>query len=916
MSIAKRVLALAAASATALVLGGVLSTTHQATRVDAAGPTATAIGCANSNNANDIVFFTTIGTNGNGVGGLGVGGNLLNGANSNGNGAGNFNGNSGNGFFNNQATTGIATGGAAGSPTFVGGTLSVLNPLGAVECGAVFQDTTTVPAAGFLGAQDADPNTIDGGTITYNLQASTAVAQILESNSSSFAVNCGSAQPPTGTATVGAGAAVGVAQVSTITLTGATGGTFTLTFNGQTTAPIAFNAAPAAVQAALAVLPAIVTAGGVTVTSPNAAGGPFVITFTNVGPQGQITVNGAGLTPVAAAAQTLTVTQTAAGAAPANPASYLIQVSAGTTGGTFTLTFGGFTTAALPFNATGAAIAAALNAGTGTTGVVFVAGQPGVAANNPGGTGLSAFTAAQVLNLGGATGGALVLIVNGVPTAGIPIPATAAQIAAALNALPNVILAGGVTVTQPGGAGTPFFIAFNNPAATLPITAFSGGLTPAGSVATVSPNILATGAPFPPITGNGAALTPIAVVGATAVAGITTAGVAAAGAGATVFAITNPGGLESCQGGVPTFLGAGNVFGAGLLQGGNGAGGNGTFGGVSPTVANLVHVAFRTGATFGAIGTATPVVTISATYNRFPGINSAVFTNGAGVVGVTPIAQGPSNVTTASAVINIALPVYAMTLTPSPATISAASGTGSGSTITAALFRQVNTNCVPLALGSGFAICTAASGAAISINSATNFIAGSEPGVITFTTSSGVFGSTSGTPGAFAQQIFSTHCGAIPGTAPLLLLPTFGSPIGSSISLASCLTATAQLFGGGAAGTATVTADFVGDFTGASASIATTVAFSPVSATVNLSRGCNEVITPASVAAGATVQTVVGLVQGTTVVSVWRFNNSTKAFEAGFFSTAGAPTDFSTTGPSVSLFICVSGSGTFPTGAF
>ncbi len=50
------------------------------------------------------------------------------------------------------------------------------------------------------------------------------------------------------------------------------------------------------------------------------------------------------------------------------------------------------------------------------------------------------------------------------------------------------------------------------------------------------------------------------------------------------------------------------------------------------------------------------------------------------------------------------------------------------------------------------------------------------------------------------------------------------------------------------------------------------------------------------------------------VAGVWRFNNSRKVFEAGFFNTPGAPTDFSTTGPKQSLFICVTASGTFPTG--
>ena len=43
----------------------------------------------------------------------------------------------------------------------------------------------------------------------------------------------------------------GVAGVQAVTLGGSTSGTFTLTFNGQTTDPIAYNAAPSLVQSAL-----------------------------------------------------------------------------------------------------------------------------------------------------------------------------------------------------------------------------------------------------------------------------------------------------------------------------------------------------------------------------------------------------------------------------------------------------------------------------------------------------------------------------------------------------------------------------------------------------------------------------------------------------------------------------------------
>lgn len=66
-------------------------------------------------------------------------------------------------------------------------------------------------------------------------------------------------------------------EVQTVTITGTpTGGTFTLSYDGQATAPIAYNAAGAAVQTALEALPGI-GVGNVTVSG--SASGPFTVTF-------------------------------------------------------------------------------------------------------------------------------------------------------------------------------------------------------------------------------------------------------------------------------------------------------------------------------------------------------------------------------------------------------------------------------------------------------------------------------------------------------------------------------------------------------------------------------------------------------------------------------------------------------------
>ncbi|WP_228981256.1 hypothetical protein [Streptomyces sp. DH12] len=66
-------------------------------------------------------------------------------------------------------------------------------------------------------------------------------------------------------------------EVQTLTVTGGpTGGTFTITFSGQTTAAIAYNATAAAVQTALEAL-SNVAPGDITVTGN--AGGPWTLTF-------------------------------------------------------------------------------------------------------------------------------------------------------------------------------------------------------------------------------------------------------------------------------------------------------------------------------------------------------------------------------------------------------------------------------------------------------------------------------------------------------------------------------------------------------------------------------------------------------------------------------------------------------------
>jgi hypothetical protein len=86
-------------------------------------------------------------------------------------------------------------------------------------------------------------------------------------------------------------------EVQTVTITGAPGGgTFTLTYGGQTTAGIAYNAPASAVQSALVALTSL-EPGDVTVTG--VAGGPYSVTFGgNLAGEdvAALTASGAGLT--------------------------------------------------------------------------------------------------------------------------------------------------------------------------------------------------------------------------------------------------------------------------------------------------------------------------------------------------------------------------------------------------------------------------------------------------------------------------------------------------------------------------------------------------------------------------------------------------------------------------------------------
>lgn len=152
----------------------------------------------------------------------------------------------------------------------------------------------------------------------------------------------------------------GVDEVQTIVLTGTpTGGTFTITFDGEETDDIAFNATAAEVQAALEALPTI-GEGNVTCT-----GGPLpgtVVTITFSGqlsglPVDEITATTTSLT--APDPTVVTIATTVPGVAATTDEEQTILIP-NASGGTFTLTFDDQTTGNLAYNISNANLKSAL----------------------------------------------------------------------------------------------------------------------------------------------------------------------------------------------------------------------------------------------------------------------------------------------------------------------------------------------------------------------------------------------------------------------------------------------------------------------------------------------------------------------------------------------------------------------------
>lgn len=177
-------------------------------------------------------------------------------------------------------------------------------------------------------------------------------------------------------------------EVQTLTILRASGGTFTLTYDGQTTSGIAYNANAATIQSALEAL-SNVAPGDITVAGTN----PFTLTFggTYAGIDvALITVDSSSLTGSTATASVSTVRNYSVGqseiqtlvfsatttVAPQNE-KQTIKINNNPTSGTFTLTYSGQTTGNIAYNASNATITTALEALSNIgVGDVLVTGGP------------------------------------------------------------------------------------------------------------------------------------------------------------------------------------------------------------------------------------------------------------------------------------------------------------------------------------------------------------------------------------------------------------------------------------------------------------------------------------------------------------------------------------------------------------
>jgi hypothetical protein len=258
-------------------------------------------------------------------------------------------------------------------------------------------------------------------------------------------------------------------EKQTVTVNGSpTGGSFTLTFGGYTTTPILHNATPSLVKAALQALPSI---GGIGCSVTGPTGGPWIVEFTG-------TLAGQNVAQMTGGPRSET---------------QVVTLHKGTQGGNFSLAFQGQTTAAIAYNASAATVQTALEALSNIApGDVFVSGSNGgpytlafsgayASIDVPQVIAVTRNTVQSVTISGNPTSGNFQLSLDGLFTDPIPYNAPASLVRTRLEELAN-IAPGDVWVG--GNTGGPFTIIFQGllSALSLPQLGFShtlgGGSSP------------------------------------------------------------------------------------------------------------------------------------------------------------------------------------------------------------------------------------------------------------------------------------------------------------------------------------------------------------------------------------------------------------------------------------------------------
>lgn len=296
-----------------------------------------------------------------------------------------------------------------------------------------------------------------------------------------------------------------------------TGGTYTASFIGSTTSATTYNDSNATLQTNLNALTPVSNRGNCVVTGSYNSSAGFTVTFNSyaaatvatgslTGGTGStifasiVTANGGYTQAISIAIGSIDNAATAVGTGSltwdagtttqtdiSQNASNLIAIrvyrGANLTGGTYTLTFYGQTTAAIAYNASAAAILSAINAACSNLlarGSISVTGGF-ISINGSAGLGIDIKVTPKI------TAGTYTVTIFGQTTGSIAYNASLSTISTAINALSEVTTKrGGCVVTGAGYDSTSgtivFSVQFSNPAISIDISS----LTPSGCTASVA----------------------------------------------------------------------------------------------------------------------------------------------------------------------------------------------------------------------------------------------------------------------------------------------------------------------------------------------------------------------------------------------------------------------------------------------